>query len=147
MIILLITVMTVLASSIYSQADTAAAKTNTELAGNLYLQKAKTQKTVAWIMLGGGALLTTIGIATYPRNYDIIFGTNSPGEDARASTSAGLVVVGGLSMLGSIPIFIAAGKNKFRAKLTMASQKTAFGVPGNVSKKIPGITLSIPIGR
>ena|SRR5438046_6364726 len=64
-----------------------------------YLQKSKHQKTAAWIMLAGGAGLAAAGVAVDASNW------NSSGGDV-------LLVIGGASILGSVPLFIASGKNK-----------------------------------
>lgn len=74
-----------------------------------YLAKSHHQKTVAWIMLGGGAALTTIGIAISETNtVDYALG------DYSNNNTAGIIVtVAGLaSALGSIPLFISAAHNK-----------------------------------
>lgn len=67
-----------------------------------YLQKSKKQKTAAWILLGGGAAIA-VGA--------IILDVNS---DWTKSETPYLVAlsVGGASMIGSIPLFIASGRNK-----------------------------------
>lgn len=68
-----------------------------------YVQKSKHQKTAAWIMLGGGLALAVTGVAVSASNWE---------------SSAGdvLLVIGGASMIGSIPFFIASGKNKKKAR-------------------------------
>lgn len=82
-----------------------------------YLEKSKKKKTTAWILLGGGAALALIAVVIpegdltdeldpYCLCYDIHENDGIKGA---------LVLAGGLSMLGSIPFFIASGKNKRRA--------------------------------
>ncbi len=61
-----------------------------------YLKKSKTQKTAAWILLGGGVAMIAIA-APGNVSFDIL---------------PVLAVGATLSILGSIPLFIAAGKNK-----------------------------------
>jgi hypothetical protein len=68
-----------------------------------YIVKSKNQKTAAWILLGGGAALIGTG-------FLIGDGKNSTFDDA--ATGALLAGIGTLSMIGSIPLFIASGKNK-----------------------------------
>lgn len=65
-----------------------------------YLQKSKNQKTAGFILLGTG--VTAFAIAA-PGNvsFDIL---------------PVLVIGGGMATLGSIPLFIASGKNKRKAK-------------------------------
>jgi uncharacterized membrane protein len=69
-----------------------------------YLKKSKNQKTAAWILLGGGSALVVTGILL----------SNNASFD-NLGTTAGVAIVGGLSMLGSIPLFLASGRNKRKA--------------------------------
>jgi len=59
-----------------------------------YLQKSKHQKTAAWILLGGGIALGVTGVIVDASNWE------SSGGDV-------LLVLGGVSMISSIPLFIA----------------------------------------
>ncbi|MEO8109149.1 MAG: hypothetical protein ABI594_03910 [Ginsengibacter sp.] len=74
-------------------------KSSTLLTREEYLKKSRTQKTVGFVLLGAGAvaLLSVSG-----GNTD--FGTLGT-----------VVVAGGVSILASIPFFIASGKNKRKA--------------------------------
>ncbi len=72
-----------------------------------YLKLSKSQKTMGFVLLGIG--VTCFAIA-------------APG-DVAFETAGALVVVGGLSALGSIPLFIAAGKNKRKANAALVSFK------------------------
>jgi hypothetical protein len=65
-----------------------------------YLKKSKGQKTAAWVLVGAG--VTCFAIA-------------APG-DVSFETAGTLVVVGGLAIVGSIPLFIASAKNKKKAR-------------------------------
>ena len=87
-----------------------------------YFKKSKNQKTAAWILLGGGfALSTTSVLLASPKveeDYINIFAgvflaEPAPGNNYTAETI--LLVAGTAAMLGSIPLFIASGKNKKRA--------------------------------
>lgn len=71
-----------------------------------YLVKSKNQKTAAWVLLGGGAVLIGTG-------FIVGDGKNSSFDDA--ATGVFLAGIGVLSAIGSIPLFIASGKNKRRA--------------------------------
>jgi len=72
-----------------------------------YLQKSKHQKTAAWILLGGGIALGVTGVIVDASNWE------SSGGDV-------LLVLGGVSIISSIPLFIASGKNKKRAMAASA---------------------------
>lgn len=87
-----------------------------------YLKKSKNQKTAAWILLGGGFALTTtsILIATPKATEDLTYvaggfliGQPAPENDYTAESI--LLVTGTAAMLGSIPLFLASGKNKKNA--------------------------------
>ena len=71
-----------------------------------YLAKSKNQKSAAWVLLGGGAVLIGTG-------FLIGDSKNSTFDDA--ATGAILGGIGVLSAIGSIPLFIASGKNKKKA--------------------------------
>ena len=79
-----------------------------------YLVKSKNQKTAAWVLLGGGTALIGIG-------FLIGDSKNSTFDDA--ATGAVLGGIGLLSTIGSIPLFIASGKNKRKAMKAFTSIK------------------------
>ena len=71
-----------------------------------YIEKSKNQKTAAWVLLGGGTALIGVGF---------LIGDNKNSTFDDAATGALLAGIGVLSTIGSIPLFIASGKNKRRA--------------------------------
>lgn len=71
-----------------------------------YLTRSKNQKTAAWILLGGGTTLIGIGF---------LVGDSEQSTFNDAAAGAFVAGVGLLSAIGSIPLFIAAGKNKRKA--------------------------------
>lgn len=86
-----------------------------------YLEKSKKQIKTAWIMIGGGAACFLTGVII-PKGESKGF-TGSyygfPVEEYKNDGIKAAFGVGGvLSMLGSIPFFIASGKNKKRANRT-----------------------------
>ena len=115
-----------------------------------YLQKSKHQKTAAWILLGGGTTLIItsavipLGESTGLRPDPFTFISEGHKNDGIRAAFAG---IGILSMLGSIPLFIASGKNKRRAmSLSFKNekipriQKSDFTFQG-----IPSITLKLSL--
>ena len=76
-----------------------------------YMQLSRKQKKIASIMLGGGVVLIVAPT--------LIFLNNSQLSDNNLSQkyifTVGCIAIGGLSVLGSIPVFISAAKNKGRA--------------------------------
>lgn len=90
-----------------------------------YLLKSKHQKTAAWVLLAGGATLTTVGL---------IVGVNSAAnelvqiitdEKDDGSFVAGEVMfaAGLASIIGSVPLFLASGRNKRKAGEVTLSMK------------------------
>ena len=71
-----------------------------------YLTKSKNQRTAARILLiGGGALLATTIIIAAPGNISF----------DNLGTVVTIGAIGGVAALGSIPLFIASGRNKRKA--------------------------------
>ena len=71
-----------------------------------YLAKSKSQKTAAWVLLGGGTVL--MGTA-------VLIGSGQNASFGDAGTGVVLGDIGFLATIGSIPLFIASGKNKRKA--------------------------------
>jgi hypothetical protein len=103
-----------------------------------YLQKSKNQKTSAWVLLGGGAGLIIAGT---------LIGNGKEASFDDAGTGVVLGGIGALSMLGSIPLFIASGKNKrkamsmsFKNELMPQLQNGSF-----VNRSVPSLSLKISL--
>ena len=72
-----------------------------------YLEKSKKQNTGAWVMLGTGTALATGGVV-WGASKGVFCDCDYTGPNIMFFTGLGL-------MVGSIPIFIASGKNKRKA--------------------------------
>jgi hypothetical protein len=121
-----------------------------------YLKKSKNQKTTAWILLGGGFALSTtsmlIATSKVTEDYVYVFAGVFSGEPAPQNNYTAesiLLVTGTAAMLGSIPLFIASGKNKKRAmnmsttikmEKAMIIERQSF-----VQTSYPAITLKIKL--
>lgn len=103
-----------------------------------YLHKSKNQRIVGWATLGGGILLSGIGILIANADYGYY--------DSGSSAAGVITVAGAVSGIVSIPFMILASANKHKAKALLNTQKTGFGVPPGVSRSITGITILIPLG-
>ena len=105
-----------------------------------YLIKSKNQKTAAWVLLGGGIALIGVG-------FLIGDSKNSTFDDA--ATGALLGGIGFLSTIGSIPLFIASGKNKRKAMKTSTFIKMenarVFQYHSFVQTSYPSIALKIKL--
>jgi hypothetical protein len=81
-----------------------------------YLQKSKHQKTAAWILVGSGTVLGTIGTIKILKEAVKIPLVLLPGEpvpdNAKANWGGAITVIGGAAIICSVPLFVAAGKNK-----------------------------------
>lgn len=109
-----------------------------------YLQKSKNQKTAAWVMLIGGTVATTIGFGVaVAGGPDCAFGVPDCGKDQTLSDV--LAISGSAAMLGSIPLFIAAGRNKKKAmSVSLRGQPAPWIIKNNLTyKTVPSITLKI----
>jgi len=85
-----------------------------------YLQKSKNQKTAAWILLGGGTVLSSVGLVIAAENVFSGFGIGSSGS---YNTGMVLFYTGGAAMFGSIPFFISSAKNKRKSMSASAGIK------------------------
>jgi hypothetical protein len=87
-----------------------------------FLKKSKTQKTVGWVMLGGGVAMTTIGILISNKKEDDIL--NRLGNKGLGVLLEG---VGIATALGSILFFTSSAKNtRNAATISLTNQKVLF---------------------
>jgi hypothetical protein len=126
-------------------------KPNTLAVKQDYLQKSKKQKTAAWILLGGGTTAGTIGLfmvfkeaAKVTTPAVLLPGQPKP-DEAKANGGGILMIAGGAAIIGSIPLFTAASKNKKKAfavsfKNIQVIQKNSF-----VYTAAPSVSLTISL--
>lgn len=115
-------------TSITAQVDTS--KTVLLLDNKEYsslLKKAKAQRTVGWVLIGGAIGVVTIG-SIINRNNNKPSDPNSPWSNS-LNTLADLndaviltAIAGGLT-LGSIPLFVSSSRNMKKAKLLLKKQQ------------------------
>lgn len=111
-----------------------------------YLKKSRNNRIASLCLVGGGLVIAGIGALTFPKDYDLIF-ENGTEKESQADVSTALIVIGCAAMLSSIPFTVMSSVNKRKANVMVTSQKTAFGLPANVSRNITGITLSYSPGK
>lgn len=111
-----------------------------------YIAKSSNQQTAAWLLVGGGALCTAIGLLSFPKDYAIVWGENSNKTESKAEFSTIISVIGGAAMISSIPFFISSSVNKHRAHINLNSKKTGMGIPGG-QRDVTGLTLSLALGK
>lgn len=111
-----------------------------------YLKKSKTQKTIGWVMLGGGVAMTTVGIVIKNKqSNDDPF--NSLNNLDKIGKSVVLIGVGIGTALGSIPFFISSAKNARKAAtISFNNQRVLFPQQNIfVLKSQPTLTLKIQL--
>ncbi len=91
----------------------------------MYKLKAQTNKTLAWIMLGSGFALAAGGMST---NISSGWGVEDKNK------GLGVATFGMVSMLSSIPFFIAGGKNKRKANVALKQESAML-----ILRKVPDL--------
>ena len=115
-----------------------------------YLLKSRHQKTAAWILAGGGVTMTTIAtlIALAEASTIATWGWVNP---SGIHTHQGLIntfgITGSLAIIGSIPLFIIASRNKHKAVSLSFKNKSSpqFYKSNLVYRAVPSLTLSITL--
>jgi hypothetical protein len=110
-----------------------------------YLQKSKNQKTAAWILVGTGTVALVSGFIVQANHAE----DNTVGLFTGSQNNSGVIIalVGAGMAVGSIPLFLAAKKNKVMASLAFKTQSTVLFLPGKVNNRIPGLSLTMPLGK
>jgi hypothetical protein len=123
----------VLAVQLFSQAPAGSALSKQD-----YLNKSKNQKTIGWVMLGGGVVLATAGFIAYGSQFDL----SGRGEGYAIAGAAGIGIA-----LGSIPFFISSAKNARKAaEISFRNQQIVMPQQNMwVLKMQPAITLKIAL--
>jgi hypothetical protein len=123
------------AGKTFSQVDTSTSHTSLKTD---YLKKSKTQKTIAWILLGTGTTLIVIGSS---------IGTHGV-EDLsynEAAAGAGFIIAGALMDIGSIPLFIAGAKNKRRAMSVTINNELIPRLQQGMIARVPMPTIGLRV--
>lgn len=117
--------------------------TNIELASKLE-SKAKSQKTLGIIMATGGSAVLLIGEVIYLKGYGINFTYAPQSQDdvELEATGSALMLIGAVLVAGSVPLLLAANKNKKRAKLTL-SQTPISMFPKGPAASVPGVSVVV----
>jgi|GEM_PF-586184 len=133
--------------------DTTANMNMHKVDANALFQKAKNQKTAAWIMLGGGAGLAIAGLAimTHDASYDasaaittvFTLGLVTPEEHKHSAAGPILAIAGTGAMLGSIPLFSGAAKNKRKANLMLKDETVFFNPQLNIKEHLIAVGVKI----
>jgi hypothetical protein len=118
--IFLIFIAFVYSFSTNAQTDTSTQAKHKPITFKDYTVKSKHQRTAARILLFGGAGVTLTAFVVAMSNANKTW-WGILDEDVNTTTEDVLLVVGNASMLGSIPLFIAASKNRRKAQKLQVS--------------------------
>ncbi|MEP6700010.1 MAG: hypothetical protein ABJA85_01790 [Bacteroidota bacterium] len=113
-----------------------------------YLKKSRTQNTAAWFLLSGGLVLVSVSAGISANEIGTDISNIFSGEVRKSTNTVEILGYTGLaSILGSIPLFIAAHKNKnkamslsFQNETIPQLQKGSF-----VNHSVPSLTLQIKL--
>ena len=115
-----------------SQVDSITQKNNYTIDANTLLLKAKKQNTAAWLLMAGGVGLTTAGLMIISKDaaedlsgaLTTVFSLGTVVPEDKKDRAAGpiLTIAGTGAMLGSIPLFVASGKNKRKATIMLKDE-------------------------
>lgn len=152
-IILALAVSLVLQQAFSQMRDTSTVKENHQVDYQSLFQKAKHQKTAAWILLGGGTGLAIIGMAIISgeagekltNDFATIFslGLYTAPEPKHSAAGPILAITGSGVILGSIPLFIASAKNKNAARIILRDQHVFFNPQLNIKDHLPSLGICI----
>ena len=139
--------------------DTASNMNAHKVDAELLFQKAKKQKTAAWILLGGGAGIGIAGLLIIANDASrnagqdfaaaittiFTLGLITPTPEKPKHSAAGpiLAIAGTGAMLGSIPLFSASAKNKRKANLMLKNETVFFNPQLNIKEHL--ISLGVKI--
>lgn len=119
-----------------------------QLTNQDYLQKSKKQKTTAWILLAGGAALSITGaILSSHTLINILIDPLNPESTSGSDADVIVLLTGAAAMLGSVPLFISAGKNKRKAMSLSfkMEQVPQLQIASLVNKPTPSVSLKIKL--
>src|SRR5210317_505783 len=103
-----------------------------------YMIKNQKNKKAAWICLGGGAGLFAIGMAVGTAGI-------MDWDSSKLGTGGGLAVAGMVGAAISIPLFISAGSNKRKARLSFENTQNKVGNIRFDNSSNFAVTLKIPL--
>ena len=143
--VIILAVLILISQHIFSQAVT-----EKKLSSHDYAEKSYKQKKTAWIMLGAGGGLLIVGtvIVTVNASNSIVT-ILDPNYNNNTDPTFGtiLIITGAASALGSIPLFVAASRNKSKAASLSFKNETIPQLQKNslVYNSIPSLSLKISL--
>jgi hypothetical protein len=110
-----------------------------------YLKKSKNQRTAAWIMAVSGSTALIVGSALAADDFENVINPGPTPDHDNSDLAVVLAVSGAAAVVGSIPLFIASGKNrKIAYSLSFKSEKAPAPKAGSiVFQKMPAVSLKV----
>ncbi len=115
-----------------------------------FIQKSRIQRLNGMALLTGVSVMSLLGI----RSMMDISNCSYPGSKNslqvnmfETNYNSRLALTGLVMIVGSIPYFLNALKNRKPVGLKLACQKTFVGTNKKVCRKVTGVTFAIPIGK
>ncbi|RTL58287.1 MAG: hypothetical protein EKK37_08080 [Sphingobacteriales bacterium] len=109
-----------------------------------YLKKSHQQKTWAWILMGAGTIVlgTGVVIGVIDKGGLFFIKHHRPATKGDGYTAVGLTII-----TGSIPLFIAAARNKGKAMSLNIDKQPVFIPSGSrvYQKNLPAVSLKISL--
>lgn len=114
---------------------------------DLLFQKSKNQKKAAWILLAGGAGLTVSGIIIVgSQTTNDLVNIFNPNHSASNTTGGEIMAYTGIgAILGSIPLFVGASKNKKKADFMLKNETVFFNPQLNIKDHLASIGIRIKL--
>ena len=110
-----------------------------------YTLKQKKNKTAAWIMLGGGLVITMAGLVVNSEDEVGEMLTLGFMEFEKVHKGDWMIYLGSATTLASVPFFIAAGKNKRKAWLSLKKVQNSVGNINFDNLNYLSVSITIPI--
>ncbi|MEP7232531.1 MAG: hypothetical protein ABI691_19880 [Ginsengibacter sp.] len=114
-----------------------------KLSADFLFKKSRNQNIIAWILLGAGAGLGIAGLAVGEGAVKRVWSDPVDTTLSTVSTGGALALVGGASMLASIPFFIASGKNRRKASVMLKDESVSFSRQLHFSKSFISLGISV----
>ena len=111
---------------------------------DFYFLKQKKNKTAAWIMLGGGLVITMAGLVVNSEDEVGEIITLGFIEFEKEHKGDWMIYLGSATTLASVPFFIAAGKNKRKAWLSLKKVQNSVGNINFDNSNYLSVSITIP---
>lgn len=118
-------------------------KSSVKYSKDYFLEKSKSKKQAAWLLLGGGTAAAIGGAIGFSNTFEINLWSNDNGNGS--GFFGVLFIAGAVSDLASIPFFISAHNYKrMAAEVTVSNQKIYLPKTANTAlNTLPSVTVRV----